>query len=221
MLFCSAQHKKSIYALQLIRFPFSYTHTHAHMCSLHKQYVDKLICPFSHKALLCFGFDFDSPTSPPSSPCALIKLRAEINVLRQFVKQQQLQRRRRRRIFAVLVFFLRDFMRDFLYESARQVFRLRHLTANNRIRSMVIDHLCNNLFIVIVAANHKDYPNNKRSRENLACDESSSTAAAMNAGSSNGGRTPPLMRSCSSPAVYGKFSLSKCRFNIYIDNLVS
>lgn len=26
----------------------------------------------------------------------------------------------------------------------------------------------------------------------------------MNAGSSNGGRTPPLMRSCSSPAVYGK-----------------
>lgn len=59
--------------------------------------------------------------------------------------------------------------------------------------------------IVIIAANHKDYPNNKRSRENLACDEASSTAAAaMNAGSSNGGRTPPLMRSCSSPAVYGK-----------------
>ncbi|EDW14482.1 tyrosine-protein phosphatase vhp-1 [Drosophila mojavensis] len=56
-----------------------------------------------------------------------------------------------------------------------------------------------------IGANHKDYPNNKRSRENLACDEqqltATSTTAAMNAGS-NGGRTPPLMRSCSSPAVY-------------------
>lgn len=104
--------------------------------------------------------------------------------------------------------FFGFFFFERFYESARQVFRLRHLTANNRIRSMVIDHLCNNLSIIIVTANHKDYPNNKRSRENLACDESSSTAAAMNAGSSNGGRTPPLMRSCSSPAVYGKFALS-------------
>ncbi|XP_064552659.1 LOW QUALITY PROTEIN: dual specificity protein phosphatase 8 [Drosophila montana] len=57
-----------------------------------------------------------------------------------------------------------------------------------------------------IGANHKDYPNNKRSRENLACDEQQLTAtststAAMNVGS-NGGRTPPLMRSCSSPAVY-------------------
>ncbi|KAL7727708.1 hypothetical protein ACLKA6_008046 [Drosophila palustris] len=56
-----------------------------------------------------------------------------------------------------------------------------------------------------IGANHKDYPNNKRSRENLACDEQQLTAtstAAMNGGGSNGGRTPPLMRSCSSPAVY-------------------
>ncbi|KAM8705025.1 hypothetical protein ACLKA7_009479 [Drosophila subpalustris] len=58
-----------------------------------------------------------------------------------------------------------------------------------------------------IAANHKDYPNNKRSRENLACDEQQLTAtststAGMNGGGSNGGRTPPLMRSCSSPAVY-------------------
>ncbi|KAH8395769.1 hypothetical protein KR215_002077, partial [Drosophila sulfurigaster] len=57
-----------------------------------------------------------------------------------------------------------------------------------------------------IGANHKDYPNNKRSRENLACDEqlTTATASTMNGGSSNGGggRTPPLMRSCSSPAVY-------------------
>ncbi|KAH8359841.1 hypothetical protein KR093_009089 [Drosophila rubida] len=58
-----------------------------------------------------------------------------------------------------------------------------------------------------IGANHKDYPNNKRSRENLACDEQqlTATASTMNAGNgsgSNGGRTPPLMRSCSSPAVY-------------------
>ncbi|XP_023179751.2 tyrosine-protein phosphatase vhp-1 [Drosophila hydei] len=55
-----------------------------------------------------------------------------------------------------------------------------------------------------IGANHKDYPNNKRSRENLACDEqqlTTTSTAAMNVGS-NGGRTPPLMRSCSSPAVY-------------------
>ncbi|XP_032593660.1 tyrosine-protein phosphatase vhp-1 isoform X2 [Drosophila grimshawi] len=61
-------------------------------------------------------------------------------------------------------------------------------------------------------ANHKDYPNNKRSRDNLACNDqqpqltvtttaTSTTAATMN-GATNGGRTPPLMRSCSTPAVY-------------------
>ncbi|XP_001358661.2 tyrosine-protein phosphatase vhp-1 [Drosophila pseudoobscura] len=56
-----------------------------------------------------------------------------------------------------------------------------------------------------IGANQKDYPN-KRSRENLACDEqqqqqvtsTTSSSTAMN----GGGRTPPLMRSCSSPAVY-------------------
>ncbi|XP_030369699.1 tyrosine-protein phosphatase vhp-1 [Scaptodrosophila lebanonensis] len=49
-------------------------------------------------------------------------------------------------------------------------------------------------------ANQKDYPN-KRSRENLACDEQlAATSTTMNA---NGPiRTPPLTRSCSSPAVY-------------------
>ncbi|XP_034488618.1 tyrosine-protein phosphatase vhp-1 [Drosophila innubila] len=57
-----------------------------------------------------------------------------------------------------------------------------------------------------IGANHKDYPNNKRSRENLACDEqqltATSTAASAMNGGNTGGRTPPLMRSCSSPAVY-------------------
>lgn len=55
-----------------------------------------------------------------------------------------------------------------------------------------------------IGANHKDYPNNKRSRENLACDEQQLTATSTSTmnGGSNGGRTPPLMRSCSSPAVY-------------------
>ncbi|EDV43014.1 uncharacterized protein Dana_GF16724 [Drosophila ananassae] len=56
-----------------------------------------------------------------------------------------------------------------------------------------------------IGANQKDYPN-KRSRENLVCDEqqpspvtsTTSSSTAMN----GGGRTPPLTRSCSSPAVY-------------------
>ncbi|KAH8385568.1 tyrosine-protein phosphatase vhp-1 [Drosophila serrata] len=55
-----------------------------------------------------------------------------------------------------------------------------------------------------IGANQKDYPN-KRSRENLACDDqqqvtsTTSSSMAMNGG---GGRTPLLTRSCSSPAVY-------------------
>ncbi|KAH8312059.1 hypothetical protein KR044_009206, partial [Drosophila immigrans] len=53
-----------------------------------------------------------------------------------------------------------------------------------------------------IGANHKDYPNNKRSRENLACDEQQLTATASTMNGGSGGRTPPLMRSCSSPAVY-------------------
>lgn len=101
-------------------------------------------------------------------------------------------------------------------ESARQVFRYwfrsRELTSfdHNQTKRTKIQlkskkSIYNQFFCI--AANHKDYPNNKRSRENLACDEqqltATSTTAAMNVGS-NGGRTPPLMRSCSSPAVYGK-----------------
>ncbi|ALC45622.1 puc [Drosophila busckii] len=71
---------------------------------------------------------------------------------------------------------------------------------------MPIQNNNNNNNSARIGANHKDYPNNnKRSRENLACDEQqqpTSQAAMMNAGNTGGGRTPPLMRSCSSPAVY-------------------
>ncbi|XP_023035949.1 tyrosine-protein phosphatase vhp-1 isoform X1 [Drosophila willistoni] len=53
-----------------------------------------------------------------------------------------------------------------------------------------------------IGANHKDYPN-KRSRENLACDETTSAmTTGINGVNNLGGRTPPLTRSCSSPAVY-------------------
>ncbi|XP_017073504.1 dual specificity protein phosphatase 8 [Drosophila eugracilis] len=51
-----------------------------------------------------------------------------------------------------------------------------------------------------IGANQKDYPN-KRSRENLACDEVTSTTSSSTA-MNGGGRTPALTRSCSSPAVY-------------------
>ncbi|KAH8330100.1 hypothetical protein KR074_009909 [Drosophila pseudoananassae] len=55
-----------------------------------------------------------------------------------------------------------------------------------------------------IGANQKDYPN-KRSRENLVCDEQSSPVTSTTSSSTamnGGGRTPPLTRSCSSPAVY-------------------
>ncbi|KAH8354488.1 hypothetical protein KR084_012465 [Drosophila pseudotakahashii] len=51
-----------------------------------------------------------------------------------------------------------------------------------------------------IGASQKDYPN-KRSRENLACDEVTSTTSSSTA-MNGGGRTPVLTRSCSSPAVY-------------------
>ncbi|KAH8280845.1 hypothetical protein KR054_000683 [Drosophila jambulina] len=56
-----------------------------------------------------------------------------------------------------------------------------------------------------IGANQKDYPN-KRSRENLACDDQqqqvTSTTSSSMAMNGSGGRTPLLTRSCSSPAVY-------------------
>ncbi|KAH8284325.1 hypothetical protein KR018_008237, partial [Drosophila ironensis] len=54
-----------------------------------------------------------------------------------------------------------------------------------------------------IGANQKDYPN-KRSRENLACDEQSqvTSTTASSTAMNGGGRTPPLTRSCSSPAVH-------------------
>lgn len=125
--------------------------------------------------------------------------------------------------FGFRFLFFWYFLSDFLYESARQVFRfstawiytrwLRHLVPKYRNRFKQLSYFSFFYLSIIFAANHKDYPNNKRSRENLACDESSAAAAAMNAGGSNGGRTPPLMRSCSSPAVYGKL-ISLIQFNI-------
>ncbi|XP_044314355.1 dual specificity protein phosphatase 1-B [Drosophila rhopaloa] len=51
-----------------------------------------------------------------------------------------------------------------------------------------------------IGANQKDYPN-KRSRENLACDEVTSTTSSSTA-MNGGGRPPALTRSCSSPAVH-------------------
>jgi len=121
------------------------------------------------------------------------------------------------------VFFF-DF---FLCESARQVFRFcvhnskltsfDHIKARNNIfKKMISIYVSVSNVQCIFAANHKDYPNNKRSRENLACDEqqltATSTAASAMNGGNTGGRTPPLMRSCSSPAVYGKYDSNRLLF---------